>query len=182
MTETETLDALVTRIRADPGNGSAWASLSERLWAMPDEDVARFWADHPDLGQRVCVRTILATNPPPRSTCEPLTVREACRRLDEARAEVTTLRAELASISAEFGLPPTMRPTEGEIRRMLATLRVLTTERSHLQGDLDLARGFIATMVRERDDALRLLEAERVEVKRAQVEVALQAELGRVGH
>jgi hypothetical protein len=52
-----------------------------------------------------------------------LEVSELRRERDEALQEVATLRAECASISAEFDLPPTMRPVEGEIRRMRQTMR-----------------------------------------------------------
>lgn len=46
-------------------------------------------------------------------------LRVALAERDEARAEVAILKDECASISAEFGLPPTIRPLEGEIRRVL---------------------------------------------------------------
>lgn len=45
------------------------------------------------------------------------------RRAAEAR--VAELEAECASMSAEFGLPPTIRPAEGEIRRMVEAVRRL---------------------------------------------------------
>jgi hypothetical protein len=58
---------------------------------------------------------------------------------DAVRAERDSLKAECASISAEFGLPPTIRPAEGEIARMrngwkeararLTTLEAETIER-----------------------------------------------------
>lgn len=38
--------------------------------------------------------------------------------LERVKAELTTFKAECASISAEFDLPPGIRPAEGEIRRM----------------------------------------------------------------
>lgn len=41
-----------------------------------------------------------------------------CAGHPRARDEIERLKAECASISAEFDLPPTMRPVEGEIRRM----------------------------------------------------------------
>lgn len=58
-------------------------------------------------------------------------LREAWKRAESAEARVVELEAECASISVEFGLPPTIRPAEGEIRRMremiseLATLRTI---------------------------------------------------------
>jgi hypothetical protein len=41
------------------------------------------------------------------------------RERDEALAVATTLGRECASISEELGLPPTMRPQEGELRRIM---------------------------------------------------------------
>lgn len=40
-------------------------------------------------------------------------------RLEEARAEAKMYKNECASISKEFGLPSSIRPAEGEIKRML---------------------------------------------------------------
>lgn len=40
------------------------------------------------------------------------------KRLRDAEKDRDVYKAECASISAEFGLPPTMRPREGEIARM----------------------------------------------------------------
>jgi predicted RNase H-like nuclease (RuvC/YqgF family) len=49
----------------------------------------------------------------------------ACEKhpLAEARRERDMFKAECASISAEFGLPPTIRPAEGEITRMRKELK-----------------------------------------------------------
>lgn len=44
----------------------------------------------------------------------------AIARAEKAEEERDVLTAECASISAEFGLPPTIRPAEGEIARFLA--------------------------------------------------------------
>lgn len=41
------------------------------------------------------------------------------RERDKAREELAILKAECAKISEEFGLPPTVRPADGEIKRMI---------------------------------------------------------------
>jgi chromosome segregation ATPase len=45
------------------------------------------------------------------------------RRVVRSETEAKTLRDECAQISEEFGLPPTIRPAEGEIRRMVERAR-----------------------------------------------------------
>lgn len=52
-------------------------------------------------------------------------------QLDDVQEENDRLRSECAQISKELGLPPTMRPAEGEFRRMQAALGEV--ERLHSQ-------------------------------------------------
>lgn len=68
-------------------------------------------------------------------------------------SELRALRAECASISAEFDLPPTMRPVEGEIRRMRqATLDVADVANAY-KHERDEARECIRVLEVERDQA-----------------------------
>jgi hypothetical protein len=75
--------------------------------------------------------------------CSRLT--EAERERDEAREDLAILKAECAKISEEFGLPPTVRPADGEIKRMINGWKEAIEER-------DEAR-------RERDGALKERDA-----------------------
>lgn len=65
-------------------------------------------------------------------------LREAWRERDEARAQVDLLKKECASLSEEFGLPPTMRPAEGEIRRFMEERRTAMRERDEARAALRL--------------------------------------------
>lgn len=66
--------------------------------------------------------------------CLSAALAQANRERDEAQAEVAMLKDECASISAEFGLPPTIRPSEGEIRRMLDGWKEARAEVERLRG------------------------------------------------
>lgn len=75
-------------------------------------------------------------------------------RAEAAERRVAELEAECASISEEFGLPPTMRPAEGEIRRVrklaeefgdeLAALRAVAEAARHLVNPSDGVRKTVA--------------------------------------
>jgi len=62
----------------------------------------------------------------------PCNAEEAAQRavgvIDKVEKERDIFKAECASISAEFGLPPTIRPAEGEIRRLLDEARAKLAE------------------------------------------------------
>jgi hypothetical protein len=79
----------------------------------------------------------------------------AVRERDEARDERDVFQGECASISEELGLPPTMRPVEGYLRRMVQAGRdardALATERTAHDETRELLRKVAA----DRDAAVR---------------------------
>lgn len=81
------------------------------------------------------------------------------RERDEARAEVAMLKDECASISAEFGLPPTIRPSEGEIRRMLDGWKEARAEVERLKADNSVMGEYWSFAAALRDVAERQREA-----------------------
>jgi chromosome segregation ATPase len=84
--------------------------------------------------------------------------RDALRaRAEAAELERDDMRLECASISKEFGLPPTIRPAEGEITRLLATAKEvgrLTRQVADLERTAACAEDMRDAAERERD-ALR---------------------------
>jgi hypothetical protein len=82
-------------------------------------------------------------------TCLPCRCEAAMKaertRAEKAEAEVATLRRECSSISEEFGLPPTIRPAEGEIRRMLANLKAAHITIEKADALLGWARGMLVS-------------------------------------
>ena len=58
------------------------------------------------------------------------------RQRDEAREELAILKAECAKISEEFGLPPTVRPADGEIKRMINGWKEAIEERDEARREL----------------------------------------------
>ena len=58
------------------------------------------------------------------------------RERDKAREELAILKAECAKISEEFGLPPTVRPADGEIKRMINGWKEALEERDEARRDL----------------------------------------------
>ncbi len=62
---------------------------------------------------------------------------------EETNRERDTLKAECASISAEFGLPPTIRPAEGEITRMRNGWREERAKREEAEAALQYQRDAI---------------------------------------
>jgi len=65
------------------------------------------------------------------------TVDALIRERDAARAEAAMYKQECASISAEFGLPPTIRPSEGEITRFLEDYRKVRLQAARLRAALE---------------------------------------------
>lgn len=104
------------------------------------------------------------------------------RERDKAREELAILKAECAKTSEEFGLPPTVRPADGEIKRMINGWREALEERDEARRDLvdseELHRRRFGTLkaefaqvMRERDEARRELVIQRYELMRGQKEV-----------
>jgi hypothetical protein len=79
------------------------------------------------------------------------------RERDEARAERDMFREECASISAEFGLPPTIRPAEGEICRMRETASECLTLRTEVTALRAALRGAVVCPEGRRGDVACLL-------------------------
>jgi hypothetical protein len=59
-------------------------------------------------------------------------VRALARRIGDVERELAIAKQEQASISAELELPPTIRPAEGEIRRMLEGWKTTTKQKDAL--------------------------------------------------
>lgn len=77
------------------------------------------------------------------------------RAISDVR-KIDAARAELASISEEFGLPPTIRPVEGEIRRMLDGWREARADLLRLRGEFAALGGNHNKMEAQRDEARAL--------------------------
>ena len=97
------------------------------------------------------------------------------RERDKDREELAILKAECAKISEEFGLPPTVRPADGEIKRMINGWEEALEERDEARRDLvaleELHRRRFGTLkaefeqvMRERDEA-RMERDEAIEQK-----------------
>jgi hypothetical protein len=74
---------------------------------------------------------------------------KVCRERDE-------LLKECMQMSIEFGLPPTIRPADGEIRRMINGWKQAIVERDEARHNLELcmaANSDVARIARERDEA-----------------------------
>lgn len=67
---------------------------------------------------------------------------------DAAMATAAMWRAECESLSTEMGLPPTIRPVEGELRRMLDEGRKARTDRDRLAAELAEVKAVLAEMHR----------------------------------
>ena len=104
-------------------------------WRLNPADPKHYPPPHPFAGETF---TLFATTSCP--ACEGNTV-AACEVLPGWYAEVERLKAEMASVSAELDLPPTIRPAEGEIRRMLDGWKAALAEVERLRGKLVLADG-----------------------------------------
>jgi hypothetical protein len=89
--------------------------------------------------------------------------------LDEARAEAATYKQECASISAEFGLPPTIRPSEGEITRFLEDYRKVLAATKQVElftRERDAARADYTAERERANEWLAQLHDARAEVAR----------------
>jgi hypothetical protein len=100
------------------------------------------------------MRETIPWSPAERAVCRAIAaaVAEACAqdraellaRAEKAERELTDLRADLASLSAEMGLPPGMRPAEGELTRLFG----------RGQRAEDMRRGFEIAVEHVRDGEL----------------------------
>jgi multidrug resistance efflux pump len=109
------------------------------------------------------------------------------RERDEARRELAILKAECAKISEEFGLPPTVRPADGEIKRMINGWKEALEERDEARRELASMRKELAASNRGAEKnakvnqglCARLAEAERErdEARRERDEAGVKLEL-----
>jgi hypothetical protein len=95
--------------------------------------------------------------------------------VDQLRRERDMWRDECASISEELGLPPTIRPAEGELRRMLEHNRALLSDVARLTHERDDARADVAGLRRLLDAvsaACQPASADELDAARMEVELA----------
>lgn len=115
------------------------------------------------------------------STPEDLQARlaAALARLADVERERDTLKAECASISAEFDLPPAIRPAEGEIRRMRKGWKDALAEVERLKAELAQARDehfkAEAALFVARTDVPRIRSETRLEFAKEVIEACAPA-------
>lgn len=93
------------------------------------------------------------TTPPESPLAWKAAARHWWERMREAERERDVLRAECAQMSEELGLPPTMRPAEGELRRMREGWAAARETIARLERERDEARSALGPLARRIDEA-----------------------------